>query len=63
VFWGESILHEPEAHADNMRRVMAWMAEGRLKPHIHASYPLAETAAALEEIAGRRVKGKVVVVP
>jgi NADPH2:quinone reductase len=63
VFWGESILHDPEAHAANMAQVLAWIAEGRLKPHIHKAYPLAETAAALEEIAGRRVKGKVVILP
>lgn len=63
VFWGESIDREPAAHAANMAQVLAWMAEGRLKPHIHATYPLADTAKALDEIAGRRVKGKVIVVP
>lgn len=63
VFWGESIRHEPEAHAENMRLVLEWVAEGKLRPHTHHVYPLAETAAALQEIASRRVKGKVVVVP
>ncbi|MEJ1159880.1 NADPH:quinone oxidoreductase family protein [Prosthecomicrobium sp. N25] len=63
VFWGESLRHEPEAHAQNMAQVLAWMAEGRLRPHIHAFYPLEETGRALEDIAGRRVKGKAIVVP
>lgn len=62
VFWGESILREPEDHADNMAQVLDWIAAGKLRPHIHATCRLEETAAALEEIAGRRVKGKVVVV-
>ncbi|MBT9289509.1 NADPH:quinone oxidoreductase family protein [Prosthecodimorpha staleyi] len=63
VFWGESILREPEDHADNMAQIMDWIAAGQLKPHIHATYPLDETAAALEAIASRKVKGKVLVVP
>jgi NADPH2:quinone reductase len=42
-------------------QLMQWHAEGKLKPHLHAVYPLAEAAAALEEMMGRRVRGKVVV--
>lgn len=63
VFWGESILREPEDHADNMAQLLDWIAEGKLKPHIHATYPLEGTIAALEAIAGRQVKGKAIVTP
>lgn len=63
VFWGEAMVREPEAHAENMQQVMDWIVEGKLKPHNHATYPLAETAKALAEIADRKVKGKVIVVP
>jgi len=35
--------------------------EGKLKPHIHAVYDLADTAKALEEMTNRKVKGKLVV--
>ncbi len=63
VFWGDHVAREPEAFRDEMARIMAWVVEGRLRPHIQATYRLEETAAAIEEIAARRVKGKIVVVP
>ena len=62
VFWGDHLVREPEAFRDEMRRIMAAAVEGRLKPHVQATYPLAETPAAIGEIAARRVKGKIVVV-
>ncbi len=62
VFWGDHVVREPAAFADEMRRIMDAVVEGRLKPHVHATYPLTETPAAIAEIAARRVKGKVVVV-
>ncbi len=61
VFWGDHLVREPAAFAEEMRRIMAWVVEGRLKPHIHSTVPLADTAAAIDEIAARRVKGKLVV--
>jgi NADPH2:quinone reductase len=63
VFWGEFMTREPEAFAENFRRLMDWTAAGELKPHIHAVYPLADTAKALTEIAGRRVLGKIIITP
>ena len=41
VFWGEMIMREPEQHRANMIEVLDWCAKGRLKPHVHATYPLA----------------------
>lgn len=61
VFWGDHIEREKEAFRAEMAQIVAWAAEGRVKPHIHAVRPLAETAVAIEEIAARRVKGKIVV--
>jgi NADPH2:quinone reductase len=46
-----------------MAQLLDWVREGRLKPHVHGVYPLEKTAAALEEIAARRVRGKVIVTP
>jgi NADPH2:quinone reductase len=63
VFWSDFVLREPEQFADNYRRLMDWTLAGELKPHIHAVYPLAETAKALAEIADRKVMGKVIVAP
>lgn len=61
VFWGDHIEREKEAFRAEMAQIVAWAAEGRVKPHIHAVRPLADTAVAIEEIAARRVKGKIVV--
>ncbi len=63
VFWGEAIVREPEEHWADVAQLLAWAAEGRLKPHIHAVYPLEQTATALEELAQRRAQGKVIVKP
>jgi len=41
--------------------LMAWYAEGRIRPHIAATYPLEDTAQALQMIADRKVKGRVIV--
>jgi NADPH:quinone reductase len=39
------------------------IAKGRLAPPISATYPLAEAASAINELAERRVTGKVIVHP
>ncbi len=62
VFWGDHLVREPAAFAEEMRRLMEGVVAGRLRPHVHATYPLEETPAAIGEIAARRVRGKVVVV-
>lgn len=61
VFWGDHLVREPEAFKAEMATIMGWVADGRVVPHIHSVRPLDETAAAIEEIAARKVKGKVVV--
>lgn len=63
VFWGDAIIREPENHRDNMAQLLAWVAEGRIVPHVHAVYPIDETAQALGELSERRAQGKVVIRP
>ncbi|GAB4515217.1 MAG: NADPH:quinone oxidoreductase family protein [Roseibium sp.] len=63
VFWGAALDRDPDGHRRNMEHLLSWVREGRLKPHIHAVYPLEDVATALEEIAARRVRGKVIVTP
>ncbi len=63
VFWGEYAKREPAANARAMRQLMGWMAEGKIRPHISARYPLEQTAQALNDMAARKVTGKVVIVP
>lgn len=63
VFWGEAVIRDPEGHRENMMQLLDWVADGTLKPHVHAVYPLEEIATALTEIAERKVQGKVIVTP
>jgi NADPH:quinone reductase len=62
VFWGSWTEREPQQHRDNMADLVRWCAEGKLSAHVHATYPLADAARALNDIAARRVMGKAVLV-
>ena len=63
VFWGEFAKREPKANAAGVRELLAWIAQGALKPLISRQYSLAEAPQALADMAARKVVGKVVVVP
>jgi len=63
VFWGEFARREPAANMAAMRQLMGWLGEGRIRPHISGRYALAETARALEDMAARKVTGKIVIQP
>jgi NADPH2:quinone reductase len=60
VFWGEFTRREPKALAASIAQLGAWFREGRLKPHVSQTFPLAQAIEALKQMAGRKVKGKVV---
>jgi NADPH2:quinone reductase len=60
VFWGDWARREPQHFADAMQRLTRWHAEGKLKPHISATFPLERAADALTLMAARKVTGKVV---
>jgi NADPH2:quinone reductase len=61
VFWGEMIMREPAQHRANMIEVLDWVTKGRLKPHVHATYPLARIGEAIGALDKRRVTGKLIV--
>lgn len=63
VFWGAFVGREPEANRQNTRELFALYEQGKIKPYVSSSYPLADGAAAIRELGERRAKGKVVVVP
>ncbi|WP_208508042.1 NADPH:quinone oxidoreductase family protein [Variovorax paradoxus] len=60
VFWGAFTRNEPERNAANLRELMQWVGDGRLRPHVSARYPLERAADALDDLVQRRVHGKVV---
>lgn len=61
VFWGEFARREPEAHAAAMHELMRWHAEGKVRPHVSATYALEQTPQALIDMASRKVTGKIVI--
>lgn len=63
VFWGDFLKRDPGAHRANVEQILQWCAEGRLKPHIHGTYPLEQIKEALGVIERREAKGKVIVTP
>jgi NADPH:quinone reductase len=53
----------PEELAWRAGDVLKWIAEGKLKLHIHKVYPLADAAQAHRDLEGRKTSGKLLLVP
>jgi NADPH2:quinone reductase len=60
VFWGDFARREPGEFALSVRQLGRWYAEGKLRPHVSQTLPLARAAEALKLMAARQVKGKIV---
>lgn len=60
VFWGESVRRNPAAHRAGMSQLLGWVAEGRLVPRTHATFPLERICDALAVLDARAAQGKVV---
>jgi len=61
VFWGAFAQRQPQDNAANFRQLFAWHAEGKIKPLVSKTYPLAEAGSAIEQLAQRKAVGKLVV--
>jgi NADPH2:quinone reductase len=60
VFWGDFARREPKAFAASVRQLTSWYAEGRLRPHVSQTLPLERAAEAIQLLASRKAKGKIV---
>ena len=63
VFWGSFAMRDPQRNRKNAERILAWVAEGKLHPHVDAVMKFADAQQALERMERRDVKGKLVLVP
>ncbi len=63
VFWGDFLRREPQAFAASVAQLATWYAEGKLRPHISATFPLAKGGDAIKMLASRQVVGKIVLLP
>lgn len=61
VFWGEAVRRDSAAHRAGMEQVLAWIADGKLKPKTHGVFPLAEIGTALGILDRREAQGKVII--
>jgi NADPH2:quinone reductase len=62
VFWGDFSRREAQANAAMMDTLLAWYAQGKIKPVIDHTWPMAELKKAYAEMGSRGVMGKLVMV-
>ena len=62
VFWGDFSRRERSANAAMMQELAKWYGQGKIKPVIHKTMPMAELKQAYAEMGSRGVMGKLVMV-
>ena len=63
VFWGQFMMREAARGRAQVVELLERIRDGKLRPHISGRYPLTDAPRALEEIAARKVQGKLVLIP
>ena len=63
VVFGAHSLRFPDQTRVRLGRLLESYGAGHFKPRVHKVYPFEQAAAALAEITGRRVVGKMVLTP
>lgn len=61
VFWGSFAQRNPGGNMQNTMQLLQWYQSGKINPHIHGTYSLAEAPKAIEALMNRKVSGKVVI--
>jgi NADPH:quinone reductase-like Zn-dependent oxidoreductase len=61
VFWGAFAARNPRGNAAHVEELFRLWGEGKIKPHISATYPLERGGEAIAAMAARQVIGKLVV--
>ena len=62
VFWGDFSRRESAANTAMMQELAQWYGQGKIKPVIHKTMPMAELKQAYAEMGSRGVMGKLVMV-
>jgi NADPH2:quinone reductase len=60
AYWGGYAFTRPHVIQKSSQTLLTWYAEGKLRPHIDCTFPLEQVARALNYIANRQAKGKIV---
>ena len=61
VFWGAFAARDPKANAAHVAELFRLWGEGKIRPHVSATYPLERGGDAIAAVAARQVIGKLVV--
>ena len=61
LYWGGYMKFAPHVVTDSMKQLFKWYENGDLRPHISHTFPLEQTAEALETLRTRKSTGKIVV--
>lgn len=62
-YWGGYMKFRPEVITDSLKTLLQWYSQGRLKPHVSHTLPLAQAAEGMELLRSRKSTGKVVITP
>jgi NADPH2:quinone reductase len=60
VFWGAWAERYREASIAADEKIFEWIAQGKLKPHVGAVFPLEQFKTAMESVLDRTAQGRVV---
>ncbi len=60
VFWGSFTKHDPVGFAANMKELLGWYVQGKVKVVVDEALPLHEASKAMNKVMNREVKGKMV---
>jgi len=63
VFWGEFMKRQPQDAMSEMKQLLQWLMQGKIRPLISQQFPLQDARAALEAVYTRQATGKIVIVP
>jgi NADPH2:quinone reductase len=63
VFWGSFTQHQPKDFADNMKELLIWYVQGKVKVIVDEVVPLENAKDALNKVMNREVKGKMTLRP
>jgi NADPH2:quinone reductase len=60
-YWGGYLKFKPHVITDSLAKLTGWYQEGKLTPHISATFSLAEAQKGIDLLKARKSTGKVVI--
>ncbi|MGH8561545.1 MAG: zinc-binding dehydrogenase, partial [Nevskiales bacterium] len=63
VFWGQFVMKQQQLNMENFHQLFQWYTEGKLKPPVSRTYPLAQAAQAMNDLLSRKATGKLILLP